>query len=190
MLDILQDINKQASERVSNAISKLISKEVKVSFVKYEVADAKKIIPLIGSENMVVSIYLPIKVGLKGSSAVILYQKDALILSDLLMKREPGKTTALAEFDKSALKEVGNIILGNYLAILSNTLKTEVIEGMPNYSQGMLGAILEQIAGDTAEEFSKALIVEVQFEIQPLILKGYLYILLEADKINELVSKV
>lgn len=189
MQDLLQDINKQASERVSNAISKLIGKETNVEFVHYEIADAKKIIPVIGSEKMVISIYLPIKVGLSGSSALILHQKDALIFSDLLMKREPGKTTALAEFDKSALKEVGNIILGNYLALLSNTLKTEIIEGMPNYSQGMLGAILEQIAGDTAEEFLKALIVEVQFQIQPLILKGYLYILLEADKINELVCK-
>jgi len=190
MLDKLQEINKKAALNTSRALSKLIDRPVGVEISNATVKKMEKLSPLIDPEDIVAVIYLPITGGLKGASLLIFPKETAFTLSDLLMKREPGTTKKLTELDKSALKEVGNILSGNYFTTLSNMLQVKIIENIPRFSFDMFGAIISQIISNFAQEAEKALIIEIEFTFKPIKLKGYFLLLFRLEEINALLGSL
>ncbi len=189
-LEKLNKINEDAGQRCSNALSKILKQETQVTFFQPRLLTAQKIFPFLGLEELGVGIYLPIK-GNGSSSAVLLFpNQSAFFLCDIVMKRELGATRELSSFDNDLLKEMGNILLGNYLAIISNALGAEFIEGMPNFSSGMLGAITEEIIANFAQNNLEALVIEIEFMVENLKMKGYLLLLFSREKIESLLSGI
>lgn len=182
--NIFQEINKIASVNTSKALSKLIGKSVSIEIPNAEVKKVENLSPIISPEEITVGIYLPITGDVKGAALLIFPKETAFTLSDLLVKRVPGTTRKLSELDKSALKEVGNILSGNYLAVLSNMMKIKIIEHIPSFSFDMFGAIISQIITKFAQKVEEAFVVEIEFIFKPTILKGYFLMLFELEKIK------
>jgi len=189
-LDKLEQINKEAADKASAALSKLIDRPVEVAISKANVKKVENISPLIGIEDVVAGIYLPVTGDIKGTALLIFPQETAFILSDLLVKRPPGTTRKLTPLDESALKEVGNIISGNYLTVLSNTLQIKIVEHMPNFSFDMFGAIVSQVITRFAQKTEKALIIEIEFTFKPETLQGYFLLLFNVEQFDAIFSSI
>lgn len=183
--NIFQEINKIAAVNTSKALSKLIDRSVSIEIPNAEVKKVENLSPIISPEEITVGIYLPITGDVKGAALLIFSKEAAFTLSDLLVKRAPGTTRKLSELDKSALKEVGNILSGNYLAVLSNMMKIKIIEHIPSFSFDMFGAVISQIITKFAQKVEEALVVEIEFMFKPTILKGYFLMLFELEKIEK-----
>lgn len=186
----LQEVNEQAAANASKALSKLIDRQVEVEISKTEVKQVKDLSPLIAPEEMVAGIYLPVTGDINGAALLIFPKDTAFVLSDLLVKREPGATHKLTELDKSALKEVGNIISGNYLTILANVLQIKIIEHIPNFSFDMFGAIVSQIITNFAQKTEKALVIEIEFTFRPETFKGYFLLLFEVEQFKAMLGSL
>jgi len=186
----LKEVNEQAAVNASEALSKLIDRKVEVEISKTEVKKVECLSPLIGLEEMVAGIYLPVTGDINGAALLIFPKETAFVLSDLLVKREPGTTHKLTELDKSALKEVGNIISGNYLTVLSNVLQVKIIEHIPNFSFDMFGAIVSQIITDFAQKTDKALVIEIEFTFKPETFKGYFLLLFEVEQFEAMLGSL
>ena len=186
----LQEINTEAALDASNALSKLIDKPVSVGVSKAEVKKVEELSPVIGTEEIVAGIYLPVTGAVIGAALLIFPKETAFALSDLLVRREPGTTRKLTELDKSALKELGNIICGSYFAVLANRMRVKIIEQVPNFSFDMFGAIITQIMTDFAQNAEEALVIELEFLFKPATLKGYLLLLLNVDKLRAMLGGI
>lgn len=186
MSDRITEINSLASERVGSALSKLLRKKINVVFSHYETKDIKNLIPSVGAEKIISAVYLPLESGTTGDAAVIFNADDALLFSRIVEKSY-GQSES-KEINIDVIKETGNIVLGNYLAILSNKLKIEILGGVPRYNQGMYGAVLEDIIANAVKAHLKALIVEIEFAMQDMAVKGYLYVILGTAIVEKLVS--
>lgn len=186
----LQEVNEQAAVNASEALSKLIDRQVEVEISKTEVKKVEDLSPLIGPEEMVAGIYLPVTGDINGAALLIFPKETAFVLSDLLVEREPGTTHKLTELDKSALKEVGNIISGNYLTVLANVLQIKIIEHIPNFSFDMFGAIVSQIITDFAQKTEKALVIEIEFTFKPETFKGYFLLLFEVEQFRAMLGSL
>lgn len=191
--DKLQKINKAAAANASKALSKLIDRPVSIEMAHAKVKKMEYLSPIISPEEITVGIYMPITGDVKGAALLIFPKESAFTLSDLLVKREPGTTRRLTELDKSALKEVGNILSGNYLAVLSNMMKIKIIEHIPSYSFDMFGAVISQIITKFAQKAEEALVIEIGLIFKPATCKGYFLLLFELEqliKIQKLLEKV
>lgn len=186
----LHQINEQAAASASKALSKLIDREVEVGISKTEVKKVEELSPLIGIEDVVAGIYLPVTGDIKGAALLIFPREAAFTLSDLLVKRPAGTTRKLTELDESALKEVGNIISGNYLTVLANTLQIKVVEHLPNFSFDMFGAIVSQIITEFAQKTEAAMVIEIEFTFKPETLKGYFLLLFNVEQFNAILSSI
>jgi len=186
----LQEVNEQAAVNASDALSKLIDRQVEVEISRTEVKKVEDLSPLIGPEEIVAGIYLPVTGDINGAALLIFPKETAFVLSDLLVKREPGTTHKLSELDTSALKEVGNIISGNYLTILSNVLQIKIIEHIPNFSFDMFGAIVSQIITAFAQNTEKALVIEIEFTFKPETFKGYFLLLFELEQFKAMLGSL
>ena len=189
-VDKLQEINEQASAKASQALSKLIDRAVEVGISKAEVKKVEDLSPLIGAEDMVAGIYLPVTGEINGAALLIFPKETAFMLSDLLVKREPGTTRKLTPLDESALKEVGNIISGNYLTVLANMLQIKIVEHIPNFSFDMFGAIVSQIITEFAQKTENALVIEIEFTFKPETFKGYFLLLFEVEQFKAMLSSI
>ena len=189
MEDKLQEINQQAASNASNALSKLIDEPVGLGISKAEIKKVEDLSPVIDPEEIVAGIYLPVTGDIKGASLLLFPKETAFTLSDLLSRRESGTTRKLTKLDESALKEVGNIISGNYFTVLSNELQAKIIEHVPSFSFDMFGAIINQIIAKFAQGAEKALVIEIEFIFKPRTLKGYFLLLFDLQQLKAILGR-
>jgi chemotaxis protein CheC len=181
MSNSLEKIGKQASLNASGALSKMINMPVQIELAKMGIKGVNDLDPIIGLKEMIVGIFQPVTGDIKGATLLIISQESAVALCDLLLRRKAKAARKLTEIDKSALKEVGNIITCNYLAVLSNELRVKIIEHVPRFSFDTFGAILGRIIPEFAEDAEKALVIEIEFDFEPAMFKAYFLLLLSLD---------
>ena len=185
---LLTSITKEASEKASEALLKLTHQQASIEFTKIEVGKVKTVFLKLDPESVVTGVYLPISGDTQGASLLIFPEKVSHLLCDMLMNREPGTTLKLNEYGKSALNEVGNIILGSILTVLSNNLKLKMIEHMPNFCQDMLGALVDQVIVQFIQKSEEVLIAELVFHFTGNEVKGYVLLIFETEEIKKLIE--
>ena len=187
---LLISITKEATEKASEALLKLTNQQASIEFTKIEVGKVKTVFKKLDPESVVTGVYLPISGDTQGASLLIFPEKVSYLLCDMLMNREPGTTLKLNEYDKSALNEVGNIILGSILTVLSNNLKLKMIEHMPNFCQDMLGALVDQVIVQFIQKSEEVLIAELVFHFTGNEVKGYVLLIFETEEIKEIIKSL
>lgn len=186
----LQEINHLAAVSASKALSKLASSDVTVKLNMAEVQKIEDIKPPIGAEDVVAGVYLPVTGDVGGAVLLVLPMETAFALCDLVVKRPLGTTRKLTELDESALMEAANIVSGNYLTVLANTLHIRAIEHTPNFSFDIFGAIVNQVITEFAQKTDLALVIEVEFIFKPETLKGYFLVLFEIEQFKTIFDSL
>jgi len=184
----LSKMTDEAAKFASRALTKLSGENVVVEVSKLEITKIQRKFPDIGPESIVAGIYLPITGDVKGASLLIFPEKIAYALADLLVKRVPGTTHKLTELDKSALKEVGNIICGSFLTVFSNTLKIKIVENVPSFSFDMFGAVVDVIIAGFAKKAEEALVIEVKFVFEHAKIKGYVVLIFGIEEMQAIMK--
>jgi chemotaxis protein CheC len=184
----LQSINRAAAGNASGALKKLFKKDVALKIPVAKIVKVDKLKPAIELEAMTVGIYLPIGGDVKGAALLVIPIEAAFVLSDILFKRKQGSTRKLTRLDKAALKEVGNIICGQYFTVFSNMLGIKMVENIPSLSCSMFGAIISDIITRFVKMSDEALVVEINMVFKPRVLKVYFLLLFEPVKIMRLIK--
>lgn len=184
------EINELAASRSSQALSNLLDLSVSVEISISEVRSIQDLTPTLDVERITAGIYLPITGEIKGAALLIFPKESAFTLSDLLVKRQPGTTRKLTKLDESALKELGNIICGNYMTVLSNNLQIKIIEHVPSFSFDMFGATLSQIIAKCSGNAEEPLLINVRFLFPSAELEGYLLLLFEREQLGAIVGSL
>lgn len=184
----LQKINRIAAESASRAMMKLFKTNVKINIPTSKIGNIRKLKPILDPEEMAVGIYLPISGDVKGTALLVLPREAAFYLSDKLLKRKEGSTRKLTRLDKAAIKEVGNIICGQYFTVFSNMLGIKIVENIPRFCYSMFGSIFSDVIARFSRISDEALIVEVNMVIKPKVLKIYFLLFFEPMKITRLLK--
>ena len=183
---IALEITSKAALHASNSLSKLTGNPVEVKFSQMRTSSLDDIPVKIRPEEMVTATYLRVTGDVSGAALLVLPVEGALLLSDTLLKREAGTTTVLKELETSALKEVGNIVTGAYLTVLSDVSGVRLVENAPHFSSDMFGAVLSQVLAECAARAQEALVAEVEFAfVQPPI-RAHLLVLFTLEDSNKI----
>jgi len=176
--DALREVGFIAAGHASRALSELVGESVNVRVPLARVTSLEKIQKILGGpEALVTGIYLPITGDLGGSVLMLFPKKTGLLLADVVQKRGKGTTKKLDDMDKSALKEVGNIISGNCLTALSKFLGLKLIEHVPDLTCDMLNAVMDYVIVKFGQHAEEALVIEIEFNIRRIKIPGYFLLL-------------
>ncbi|MEE8392436.1 MAG: hypothetical protein V3S14_16780 [Anaerolineae bacterium] len=167
--------------RVTRRLSTISGRAISNGNPRIEHVPISRVATHAGSpEEERVGIYLVMKGGLHGQTIIILPLTNALYLADLLMGDPPGTATELGEMERSALAEVGNLVLASFLntmAAQNPDVPSLMRPSPPAVMVDMLGAILNVIITPVAAVRDDLLIIETDFSDAQKTVQGCLWII-------------
>jgi chemotaxis protein CheC len=90
-----------------------------------------------------VGVYLHMKGNMDGQALLILPKTSALNLADLLMKSSPGTTTNLGNVERSALAELGDVMVSYFLNAVAGLTGQPLLPSPPTVVVDMLTNVLD-----------------------------------------------
>lgn len=185
-LDQFIAFNAPAAAAASRALSKLTRRPATVKLLDARVFRLSQDRPDLNPAELVVGVYLSINGSpLKGAVLLCFPELKAAALTDLLVGTPSREPARLKDMDESALKELGNIICGNYMTVLSNRLDVKVIPGLPQFVRGAFGPLCEEVVA-LHELAESALVIDVELDLPAGRTLGHLLVCFETDP---LISK-
>jgi len=134
-LDVLKEIGTIGSGSAATALSQILGKRVSISVPRVSLVSSDRISVtefLIQPDEVGIAVDLKILGALQGGILVLFPQKSALMMIDILMKREIGQTQLLNLIEASALSESSHILCGSYLNAVGELLELhQLIPSIP-----------------------------------------------------------
>lgn len=148
----------------SAALSKLADKIVKVDVPDIFVGRVEKVSEFFGnSEGVVTAVLVEISGEVSGMILLIFSPESAVNMARILNKTGHD---GLSELDRSALREVGNIVSGNCLTALARFLGFNMIQSVPDSATDMLGAVTDSLIAGIGTNFDTVLAFQIKFYVE------------------------
>jgi len=192
-IDVLNEISIVAAMRATTALSKFLEIPFVVDMNPIEIKNINEIDSFddhVASESKTVNLYIPILFGnnMSGASYFVFTPKDALLLCDILLNKEEGTTQQFNEIEKSALLEVANIVIGNFLTFFANSLQMNfIMHCSGEFYYSLFSLLVEQQLPMLAKNIEKY-VVKLCFNFRFNCMKGYVVIIFDKDKIDALLE--
>lgn len=166
-------INRAATLKASETLSALVKIPVTIKAVHLEIKKIGGLFNLANPETPLIAIEAPVSGDIKGTTMLLMPKETALGLASLLLKKEPvQEITGMAE---KALKELANIVIGNYLQAFAKRIKNKtLLHGISRISSGPYSSLARTLMPIFLPHAGEGLLIEVTFGFRQSVLKGYL----------------
>lgn len=187
--DVLKEIGNIGAGNATTALAQMLNCKVEMKVPQVKLLSFSEVgILMGGEEQLMAGIYLLVEGDINGSIMFLLEYHSARNLVAKLMGME-CEGTEFTEMEKSALKEIGNIITGAYLNSLSTLTGLTIYPSVPDLSIDMAGAILSVPAIEFGTLGDKLLLIQTQFTDE-LELDGYFILIPDMESYDKILSSL
>lgn len=177
-----------ATRRSAESISMMIDMEVEHEMKALEGMDGlNKMVDKLDIEDMGLLTFSKLGEEEDGITVFILMEETARDVVNILLYDEGETFGSFGEMEMSALKEVGNIVIGNFLGEISNHLGISIMHTPPELTHDMVGGFLNYMIGYTSTQ-QETLMTEVTFTVKGKGFEGK-YILTPGTQLMEKITK-
>lgn len=184
--DSLREVMNIGAGNAATALSQLTGTQVDISTPRLEVKKVETVPDFVSTPDTIMSVVLVKVLGDAPGVMLLMFPRDsALKIAHSLMKQSH---TMLDEMDRTALREVGNVLAGSCLTALSNFLKMSFVQSVPNAATDMVGALLSGILADIGKGSDDVLVSEVHFVIKQLAIDGSVYFIFDPASTGKILA--
>lgn len=184
-LDRFVAINAPAAAAASRALARLTRRTAAVKLLNVKLVALSETHLVFDPEEIVVGISMPISGGLQGAALLCFSEPKARALNKILVGTLAGGSARSTDLDESALKEMGNIVCGNYVTALSNQIRVKVIPGVPHLARGVFGPMLERVIAGLARDARVVLLIDVELDLPAGVILGHLLLNFDGESVIE-----
>jgi chemotaxis protein CheC len=167
----------------------MLGKKVDITIPNIMVEAVENVPELLGGpEKAMTAVYFSITGQVSGSILLLFSSSESLRLVDILNGQKVEQIENLDEMGISALKELGNIVIGSYVRVLADGLKVAINYSVPGFTYDMMGAILDEPLAHLSLETKHAVIVESEFIVRDKIYRGHLIFILAPKAVNSIIK--
>ncbi|MDA8442117.1 MAG: chemotaxis protein CheC, partial [Peptococcaceae bacterium] len=162
--DALREITNIGAGHAATALSQLLGTSISLNVPVVNVASFQNInLTDFNQNNEIVAVYLKVTEGITGKALFLFDPKSAERIATLLHAMPDSQELVSSDIALSALKEVGNILLGSFLAALAEFFGLKFNVSVPAIAVDMTGAIFDGVMLDG--EFSDDwVVIETKFD--------------------------
>lgn len=190
VIDVLREIGNIGAGNAATSLAKMIDKKIDMKVPVVKLLGFDEVPELLGgAENVVSGIFFKIEGDITGSIMFVLDHSSAINLVDLLMPRENAE---FDEFTISALKEIGNILSGSYIASLSGLTNLQIKISIPAIAIDMAGAILSVPAIHFGQMSDNVMIIQNEFieTVGQKSVDGYFFLIPDMESYETLLGSL
>ncbi|MFH1950157.1 MAG: diguanylate cyclase [Pseudomonadota bacterium] len=190
--DILGEIATIAAGHAANVISQMVNETVMINVPKISVLRLKELPGHIArKDEAIVCVHGRLLGETEGVTLVLFSRKDANTLANVLMNRSKDAEGPLSEMDLSAIKEVGNIIVGSFTTTLDQFVHIPLQPSAP----GLIIDSIDNTVSFIEEQYglagkSNLFCIKSKFINESLNASGEFYILFQQDFVELAIEKV
>jgi len=186
--DQLSEVVNIGAGNASVALSQMIGENVLITVPEIFVDTVEQAIARLGDPERVRTVILLKVLGdAPGTMLLIFSPESALNLAALLTKTQ--KKNRLDELDRSALREVGNILSGAAMAALSRFLGMYIVQSVPDAATDMLGAVVDSVLAEIGLGSDTVLIFKVRFTVEGKDVEAQLFFLFDPHSTKKILEK-
>ena len=166
-LDGLREVANIGAGHAATALSSLTNRRISVDVPEIRILKLEDVASLMGDPAEVIACVLMQVVGdVTGRTIQAFSGESAGRLTGMLLGREPVPfPDGFGELEQSALKEVGNILVGAYLNALSDFLGMMCLMSVPSLALDMAGAVFTSSYLNFGEESDHVFCIDTAFII-------------------------
>ena len=186
--DVLKELGNIGAGNAMTALSQMLQCKVDMKVPQVRLIPFPEVGALLGGEEQVMAgTYLAITGDITGSIMFLVKEDVALHLIQKLMG---GMAEDIyGEMERSALKEISNIITGAYLNALSGMTNLKIIPSIPDLCIDMAGAILSVPAIEFGELGDEMLLIQTQI-YDEMAIDGFFIMVPDMESYQKILSSL
>lgn len=188
-LDVMREIGSIGTSHAATALSKLLNRETRITIPTVSILGYEEAVDRIGMAEEVVAAAL---VKMEGDIAGIMLFLFDLELANTILDKVLGKTWSsfleMDEMARSALEEVGNIIICSYINAFSRLIHVDINLSVPSSSINMLGGILMVPVAEYGYDTDKLMYCNADFVIEGKKFSDWLLMLPDIRSLNTIME--
>ena len=192
-LDFLKEIGNVGAGNAATALSMMINKKVSITVPTVKIVPIAKV-PFIlpNPEELVVGIKMDVLGDVEMETLLIFDSRGAKQLISLLTMGTVTveDITQIGDMEKSAVKEVGNIICGSYITALANFTGLYLNPLPPDISIDMISAIISEVSLQVAYTDDKIILIETLLNIQDVEITGYIFMIPKGESLEKIFKNM
>lgn len=189
-VDVLRELGNIGAGNATTAVSQMLNQKVEMNVPEVKLLPVEEIGSSMGDESqIVVGIFLGVEGDVHGSMMFLMPEDSAHHMVNKLMMRDDSYNAEFDEMDKSALKEIGNIIASSYLSALSGLTGLTISPTVPFLAVDMAAAILSVPAVQFGMMGDSAIMIETEFGSENK-MSGYYILMPEEESFEKILSSL
>ncbi|AMM53316.1 chemotaxis protein CheC [Pyrococcus kukulkanii] len=189
--DIFREASNIAISHALTALSQMIGGPIEMEPPEVEIVSRVEFLKRLAERGVSngFTVMFDITEGLSGLTILQFPKQSALNISAVLLGMEPGSVTELDDMGKSAIMEVGNILISVYTDILSNLMGEPVSLSPPKPAESLYD-IEKELGRPDLRDVESIIVFKSSFHKQDIGVESYFYIVPTPESFTKLVKKL
>jgi chemotaxis protein CheC len=189
-VDAIKEICSIASGTAACALSQILNKKITMAVPEIKIVPIEVAVDTMGDPNSIVAgVYSRLLGDFSGGLLLTFPREDVIMLVGKLTGSEI-KVHSLSELDLSAVSEVGNIIAASFVSAIAKIINKTILISVPKLAFDMMGAIVDFILIELAENAEQALIMKIEFADEPRTISGHFFIIPNPGSLEMLLDSI
>ena len=188
--DALKEIGNIGAGNAATAFAQFLDRKVDMTVPSVEMIPIEKVAEITGNQEQKLAGILLNIMGEAPSNILLLITEDSIRhLLKMIINRDVD-VEDLGEVERSALKEVGNIITGAYLTSINRITDLNLIQSVPGFAHDMAGAILSSSFVSSNQFSDYFLLIKTQFVSEGYEIEAYLFLIPREGSLEKILSSL
>ncbi len=190
-MDVIKEIGSIGTGNAATALSQVLKKRTKMSLPDVYILGYNEAIEMVGTPEEIVAAVLVKMSGEINGIMLFVLKMDFInaVLSSVLSKKIEDYMD-LTELEKSALEEIGNIIISSYVNAMSGLTGVRINLSIPSIAINMLGGILSVPMVEFGYVTDKLMMINGKFIVDDKVLNSNLLMMPDIESLNYLMHKL
>lgn len=188
-IDVLREIGNIGAGNAATSLAGLLNRKIDMKAPVVRIMDIANVDNALGGpETPVVAILVELSGDIRGIMMFIVSQHFTKIMLKSLLNEENVDCMRLTDMERSAISEIGNIMIGSYVSAISELANLKIKISVPAVTSDMVGSLLTVPAAEMGAVSDEIIFVEDDFKNSNNSISANMMLVPSLDSVEKLMN--
>lgn len=190
-IDVLKEIGNIGAGNAATSLAQMTNSEIDMVTPVVRILDISEADNALGGpETLAAAILVELFGDIHGIMMFVISKEFTKVLLNLLLGQTNANCMHLSEMEKSALSEIGNIMISSYANSIATLSKLKIQISVPAVTSDMVGALLTVPAAEMGSVSDKIIFVQDDFITSNKTISADMLLIPDINSLNKLMGSL